>query len=275
MKNWLTLQNNATNRCRNCSRKSNWNFIDDFYQREKNARKQIEKFQFHVVELITTFQHVDLNAQQNRIIFNKLHAHFDELQIVYNIVESIRIRYENDFHDERQKHKTCKKVFEQKRRHHIETKRNLNCVWNVHNRLKKIIFKMSYEIVDETTHKSFLNINDLIFELKAKTFKISSFEFSLTQIQSNIEKIQIKQNIDVVRHAKKKIDLIEQLQSIFHREFSMSHTLNSIKKNVKKSNWRKRFREKRKSQIDVCLSIMNDEKNENFKIENYIKIENI
>ena len=73
-------------------------------------------------------QQIDFSAQRDRVIFNKSQTHLNEFQADYNIVETIKIKCENDFHEKRQMHKTCKNVFEQKRKHHHEMKKNLNCV---------------------------------------------------------------------------------------------------------------------------------------------------
>ena len=142
-------------------------------------------------------QHVDFNAQRDRVIFNKSQTHLNEFQIDYNIVEIVKIKCENDFHEKRQMYKTCKNVLNQKRKYYHETKKNLNCVWNVHYRLNDIFFRIFYEIVEKIQHDSILNINNLIFELKIKTIKITNFEISLTQIKYNVEKIKNKQNANI------------------------------------------------------------------------------
>ena len=151
-------------------------------------------------------QQIDFNAQRDRVIFNKSQTHLNEFQIDYNIVEAIKIKCENDFHEKRQLQKTCKNILEQKRKHHHETKKNLNCVWNVYHRLNDIFFKNFREILEKIQHEQALNINDLIFKLKIKTIKIIDFETSLMQVKHNIEKIKNKQNANIAQHAKKKIE---------------------------------------------------------------------
>ena len=220
---------------------------------------------------MTALQHAGWCAQQDRIALNKSHKHLNELQVDYNIVETIRARCENDLHEKRQKHEACKETLDQKQRHHNDTKKDLNCVWNAHNRLREIISKHSDQMTIEIEHGLHLKIADLILELKAKAIKISCLESFLMQVRDDIEELNAKHDVKTTRHAKEKIELIGQLQSIFHSDQSIAITLSSKRKKSKKFSWRERLKTQEKLSFDDIKRSERDD----LKMENYIKMKEI
>ena len=202
---------------------------------------------------------------------NKSHAHLDELQAGYNIAETARARCENDLHEERQEHIACKEALDQERRRHSDTKKDLSCVWNAHNRLGEIISKYHGEIAIEIEHGPPLKVADLILELEAKAAKISNLQSSLMQVRDDIEDLKAKHDADAAQQAKDKIELIGQLQSAFQPDQPMVNTLSPGRREPKKSSWRGRPKTKGKPPMDDTTTLGGG----GLKMEDYIKVEEV
>ena len=75
----------------------------------------------------------------------------------------------------------CQKALSHERIRHSETKKNLNFIWTAHTRLEKIVSKVSYRMTasGEEITSDFINIAELMLELKAKAFRINDLENAL------------------------------------------------------------------------------------------------
>ena len=118
-------QDNLASNCRECVRRSDWNFLNRFYRREKAARLQVGKLQAQITRLNRALQHAGTNAQNDRIALNKSHTHLQELQNGYNVSEAARAKCENQLHEERLEYRLTEEALSQKRHYAEETEKNL------------------------------------------------------------------------------------------------------------------------------------------------------
>ncbi len=157
----------------------------------------------------------------------------------------------------------CQEAFNHERIRHSETKKNLNCVWNAHTRLEKIIFKASYQVIASREEKTndFIDITELVLELEAKAFKIQSLEDALIhqQEQSHSDLLLIERRLHErsVQHQEEvtaKIEIINELESQLRRgklEVDVENTETEVKVSKKAGRKWKRIRDKSRACKDV------------------------
>lgn len=87
-------------------------------------------------------QHANINAQNDRIIFNKSHIHLQEFQYDYDVSKIAKVKFENQLHEERQEHRLIEEALSQERHYAQEVERNLRWVWSAYDRLREILFRI-------------------------------------------------------------------------------------------------------------------------------------
>lgn len=157
----------------------------------------------------------------------------------------------------------CQKAFNHERIRHNETEKNLNCVWNAHTRLEKIIFKVSYQMITSKEEKmnDFIDITELMLELEVKAFKIQNLEDALIhqQEQSHSDLLLIEKRLHErsVQHQEKvtaKIEIINELKSHLRREkleIDVENTETKAKVSKRARRKWKRTRDKSRACKDV------------------------
>jgi len=165
-----------------CSRRSDWDFLRDFYQREEINRQQVQSLNGHVAQLTAALNHAGVTNQKERVALNSSHERMKELQLAFNQSEASRARLENELHEERHEHGVCQQGLHHERERHGETAKNLECIWNSHQRLGEIVSKIHGQVNDEN-HQASANydITDLILETEAKAYKIQILEKDLEE----------------------------------------------------------------------------------------------
>lgn len=186
--------------CRVCARRSDWDFLREFYQREEIAKQQVQNLNGHVVQLRAALQHAGQTSQEDRIALNKSHDHMVHLQTGFNESEAARARLENELHEERQENQTCQKLLNHEHARHSETEKNLNSVWTAYTRLRDTMPQINCHVeegVADSPHESY-DITDLVLELSAKSQRISDLEVHSDQIQDHhhTEVAQLKEKLD-------------------------------------------------------------------------------
>ena len=118
-------QNNLVSNCQEYVRQSDWNFLNKFYYCKKAIYLQIEELQVQITRLNRALQYTDINAQNNRIVFNKFYIYFQELQNGYNISKTARVKYKNQLHKKRLEYCLIEKFFSQKQYYVEKVEKNL------------------------------------------------------------------------------------------------------------------------------------------------------
>ncbi|KAK3167633.1 hypothetical protein OEA41_010760 [Lepraria neglecta] len=111
--------------CQTCARRSDWEFLKEFFNREELAKQQIQGLNGHVAQLGAALRHTGQTTQKDRIALNKSHDHMQQLQSGFNQSEAARARLENELHNERQEHRICQEVLDQERLFHADSERTL------------------------------------------------------------------------------------------------------------------------------------------------------
>ncbi len=157
----------------------------------------------------------------------------------------------------------CQEAFNHERIRHSETEKNLNCVWNAHTRLGKIISKAPYQVITSREEKTndFIDITELMLELEAKASKIQGLEDALIhqQEQSHSDLLLIERRLHErsVQHQEKvtaKIEIINELKSHLRRgklEVDVENTETEAKVSKRAGRKWKRTRGKGRACKDV------------------------
>ena len=166
--------------CEICQRRSDWDFLREFYQREDVNRQQVHSLNDKVIQLNNALQHAGMVSQKDRQALNNSHEHTNRLHNALNESNSARARIENDLHNERQEHRMTQESLTHERVRLEDTERSLACIWNSHKRLGDIVSNIECQIDDGAplTHSQY-NITEIVFELEAKLCKVTQLETDL------------------------------------------------------------------------------------------------
>lgn len=142
---------------------SEWDFLEEFHQRDEQSQERIAKLNRVVTTLTAALHHAGFIAQCDRIALNRSQEHLSELQREYEALKLASERSGNDLHAEREKHQLCRETLIHERTRQEETEKTLRCVWDANSRLTEILSNAR--------------------ELEAKANKILDLELSIIRSQ--------------------------------------------------------------------------------------------
>ena len=219
------FQDNHTG-CQDCARRSDWDFLKTFYQREETAKQQIQSLNNHVVQLNGALYHAGRTSQKDRVALNKAHEHLQEIQNGFSQSETARAKLENQLHEERQELLMCRENLDYERHCHTETSKSLDCIWTSHNRLGDIMAKLPSHNDDSVRDSPYVgyNVTDLVFELTAKSQRLQDLEADMVQKdhQYHAEISQLKERLQV-ESAQHTEDFMNQAQRINELDLIIRH----------------------------------------------------
>ena len=109
-----------------CARRSDWDFLKDFYAREESARIQVRDTNARNAQLLSAVQAQGAANQSDRILLVNCQAELEATKETLGQLEHVRARLDNHLHNVRQKHQGLQEAFTAERLHHQETLQQLN-----------------------------------------------------------------------------------------------------------------------------------------------------
>ncbi|KAL9128702.1 MAG: hypothetical protein Q9217_002663 [Psora testacea] len=237
--------------CQTCARRSDWDFLKEFYQREEINRQQVQNLNGHVTQLNAALHHAGLNSQKDRLALNKSHDHIRELQGGFEESSIARAKLENDLHEERQEHRMCQESLTHEQVRHGETEKSLE-------RLGDIVSKVECR-VDSESQKAYTkyNITEMVLEVEAKACKIEQLEGELerrtTELESTIHQLEEQLRTTSSRHEEELVSRdisLSELELQLRKEKlrpSINIDLSDLSQNSGRGRRRKRCRGRGKS----------------------------
>ena len=171
-----TQEDQSVGSCPDASREC----LQGFYQREEIAKQQIQGLNGHIMQLSAALQHAGYISQQDRKALNKSHDHIEQLEKGFHQSESTRARIENELHDVTHEFRLCMENLAHERKRHIETEKNLDCIWNAQNQLRCIISDVKFHRGDSNDGLTY-DVEDLVLQITAKWQRIQDLEVELKQ----------------------------------------------------------------------------------------------
>ncbi|KAL2049564.1 hypothetical protein ABVK25_010143 [Lepraria finkii] len=206
--------------CQTCARRSDWDFLKEFFNREELAKQQIQGLNGHVAQLGAALHHAGQTSQKDRMALNKSHDHMQQLQSGFNQSEAARARLENELHNEGQEHRICQEVLSQERIYHSDTERTLAQLSVSYQRLGDIISKVRCYMDDDAGDSPCMgyNVTDLIHELaeKAQTIRVLELqsEQAADQHQGAIVQLKEKFEADSAQHTEQFMDQAQRIHDL-------------------------------------------------------------
>ena len=173
----IHIEHHQPETCPSCVRRSDWDFLKDFFVREEVANHQVQQLSFHANELRRALQHAGLANQNDRIALNKAHEHIEELQRGFHIAESTRARLEKDLSETQLEHRVTTENLAHERRMHEEAEQEIKYVWEAHYRLQDMFATVKTNADDflELGEEP-LDITEIVLDNERKQSKIESLK---------------------------------------------------------------------------------------------------
>lgn len=223
--------------CQICARRSDWDFLKEFFNREELAKQHIQNLNGHVAQLSAALQHSGQTTQRDRVALNKSNDHMQQLQNGFNQSEAARARLEIEIHQERQEHRMCQEVLDRERNRHSSTERSLDQMSASYQRLVDITSKVKWYTDDNAAGDAYMgyNVTDLVHELLDKSHRIFNLESQLAQHgeQHRREVAQIKEKLEFesAQHVEEYVgqaNRIEELEVALQQEQKRQDTTTKV-----------------------------------------------
>ena len=196
--------------CPNCARRSDWDFLRDFFIREEIAKHQVQQLNFHTTELRRALQHAGMANQNDRIALNKAHEHIQELQRGFQIAESARAILENDLSEARQEHRLTIEGLAHERRMNEEAGKDLKCVWEAHYRLQDMFAAVKTKADDILNlGEEPLDITEIVLDNERQQSAIQTLEKAVKEAEeegSRLIAVAEAQAVDVEDRCKRALE---------------------------------------------------------------------
>lgn len=192
--------------CATCVRRSDWDFLRDFYAREEINKQQIQSLNGHLVELNGALRHTTSVAQRERIALKQSYEQMNRLETHFRHSEGERAKFENDLHEERQENRRLQESLTHEKMRHQEAEKNVEMIWNAHKRLGQIVANVDCH-VERKEHEGYsgYNMTELVLELEAQHCKVNALE---TEQQHREERDRV-----VIRELEDRLQTAERLHS--------------------------------------------------------------
>ena len=160
--------------CRGCSKKLDWDFVKEFYDRERYLMDQIHQLNHQVAASAAALQHAGSAALDDRAALNAAHAQLDTMQHSYAELQVTLARVSNKSHEESQELRQLQESSYRNRLQTLEMERNLDCVWKAHARMGEIVSHCASHAEDVSS--SPVDVGRLVMELESKSLRIRALE---------------------------------------------------------------------------------------------------
>ncbi|KAI4270718.1 MAG: hypothetical protein LQ337_006517 [Flavoplaca oasis] len=159
--------------CHGCNKRLDWNFITEFYNRERHLVDQVHQLNHQVASCSAALQHAGVSAQNDRKALNSVNAQLVDLQGSYAQLQVRLARVDNKSHEEGQEVHELQNTLNQNRHRILELEQNLDCVWKAHARMGEIVSDCAAQ---DGRAPSTVDVGHLLLELESKTLRIQHLE---------------------------------------------------------------------------------------------------
>ncbi|KAL8724220.1 MAG: hypothetical protein Q9166_008073 [cf. Caloplaca sp. 2 TL-2023] len=113
--------------CHGCSKRLDWDFIKEFYNRKRHLVDQVHQLNHQVASCNAALQHAGVSAQNDRKALNSVNAQLLDLQSSYTELQVTLAKAENKNHEESQETHELQNTLNQNRLRILELEQNLDC----------------------------------------------------------------------------------------------------------------------------------------------------
>ncbi|KAL8856888.1 MAG: hypothetical protein Q9178_006477 [Gyalolechia marmorata] len=159
--------------CHGCSKRLDWRFITEFYNRERYLVDQIHQLNHQVASCSAALQHAGVASQNDRKALNSVNAQLVDLQSSYTQLQVTLAKVDNKNHEEGQEVHELQNTLNQNRLRILELEQNLDCVWKAHARMGEIVSDCATQ---DGRGVPTIDVGQLLLELESKALRIQDLE---------------------------------------------------------------------------------------------------
>ena len=195
-------------KCPECESRSHWDFLESFYQKVEDSQQQVYKLNGHITQMEGHLSYQGLMNQKDRMALNATHDSNRKLEAANQAIKDTVADLEFALHREKQEHRMCRDNLEQEREHHQSTERNMECLYNVYNKLNDLLEQC-------TSNGGNLDLTDIVVENGAKTHEIHRLREDLKQARADhrAESAILEENLTLEKYRTHELGLLLQKES--------------------------------------------------------------